>query len=180
MYAYRKNNQWFRTNMSSRFNDVGGFHLLTDEQRAEYDFYRCEVMNEQYDRTTQNRSEEPTSWELDGLVVTATYTIIDKDPMQVQREQIEAKIKQAEEYLKETIQKVVDDFNAKYGVAFESIYNMAIYKDDINYPLHEQCATLVKWQNSMWATARANQQSFIDGSMTYEEFLASLPVVPEV
>ncbi len=180
MYAYRKNSQWYRTNMSSRFGGVGGFHLLTDEARAEHDFYRCEVVGEQYDITTQNRSAEPTSWELNGLVVTATYTIIDKDVEQSQRELIAAKIQEGETYIKNTIKDVVDSFNTKYGVAFDSIYNMAIYKDDEDYPLSTQCSTLIKWQNSMWATARANQASIIAGTITDEEFITTLPLAPEV
>ena len=57
---------------------------------------------------------------------------------------------------------------------------MAIYKDDVDYPLATQCTTLIKWQNSMWVTARANQASVIAGTMTDEEFLASLPVAPVV
>ena len=180
MYAYREDNKWTLCNLSSRFNGVGGFHLLTDEERAKYDFYKCVTVNEQYDPVTQNRSEEPTDWSLNGLVVTATYTLIDKDPAQVKTEIIAKKIKDGEQYIKDTVKGVVDAFNTKYGVTFDSIYNMAIYKDDADYPLHTQCDTLIKWQNSMWATARANQPKVIDGTMTDKEFLDALPVAPAV
>ncbi len=50
---------------------------------------------------------------------------------------------------------------------------MAIYKDDVDYPLSTQCNTLIKWQNSMWVTARTNQESVLAGTMTDAEFLAS-------
>ena len=89
---------------------------------------------------------------------------------------IKAKILEGETYIKTTIEGVVDAFNTKYGVKFDSIYNMAIYKDDMDYPLYSQCSTLIKWQNSMWATARANQASVLDGTITDAEFLALLPV----
>ena len=91
-----------------------------------------------------------------------------------------AKIQEGETYIKTTVNGVVDAFNTKYGVKFDSIYNMAIYKDDINYPLYTQCDTLIKWQNSMWSTARANQASVLAGTMTDAEFLALLPVAPIV
>jgi len=108
--------------------------------------------------------------------VVKTYTITD-----IPAEELTAKkIQQGEQYIKDTVKGVVDDFNAKYGVTFDSIYNMAIYKDDVNYPLHTQCDTLTKWQNSMWATARANQPSVIAGTMTDKEFLAALPIAPVV
>lgn len=90
------------------------------------------------------------------------------------------KITEGETYIKNTIKGVVDAFNVKYGVAFESIYNMAIYQGDVDYPLHTQCATLIKWQNNLWSTARANQESVINGTMTESEFLALLPIAPEV
>ena len=37
-----------------------------------------------------------------------------------------------------------------------------------------------RWQNNMWFTARANQASAIAGTMTDEEFIAALPIAPEV
>ena len=103
------------------------------------------------------------------------------EELQVEQDElIKAKIVEGETYIKTTVKSVVADFNTKYGVAFDSIYNMAIYKDDVDYPLHTQCNTLVKWQNSMWATARANQASVLDGTMTDEEFIAALPIAPVV
>ena len=93
---------------------------------------------------------------------------------------IKAKILEGETYIKTTIEGVVDAFNTKYGVKFDSIYNMAIYKDDMDYPLYSQCSTLIKWQNSMWSTARTNQASVLDGTMTDDELKASLPVAPVV
>ena len=68
----------------------------------------------------------------------------------LEADKIKAKVKEGEQYIKDTVKGVVDAFNIKYGVNFDSIYNMAIYKDDVDYPLHTQCDTLIKWQNSMW------------------------------
>lgn len=97
-----------------------------------------------------------------------------------QEEFASKKILEGENYIKKAVQNVVNSFNTKYGVAFDNIYHMAIYKDDVDYPLHTQCNTLIKWQNSMWVKARANQSAVIDGTMTQEEFIASLPTVPVV
>ena len=108
--------------------------------------------------------------------VEKVYAVIDI-PIE---ELIAQKILEGETYIKTTVKGVVDAFNTKYGVKFDSIYNMAIYKDDMDYPLYSQCSTLIKWQNSMWVTARANQASVLAGTMTDAEFLALLPVAPVV
>ena len=117
-------------------------------------------------------------YEVDAVAKTVTkvYTVVDIP----QTELITKKVQQGEQYIKDIVKGVVDAFNTKYGVTFDSIYNMAIYKDDVDYPLHTQCDTLIKWQNSMWATARANQPKVIDGTMTDKEVLAALPVAPAV
>ena len=117
-----------------------------------------------------------SSYTIQADKVVKTYTITDIPA----EELIAKKIKEGEQYIKDTVKGVVDAFNTKYGVNFDSIYNMAIYKDDVDYPLHTQCDTLIKWQNSMWATARANQPKVIDGTMTDKEFLDTLPVAPAV
>ena len=119
-----------------------------------------------------------SAYAIDELTKTVvkTYSVIDI-PLE---EIIAKKIAEGETYIKTTVKGVVDAFNTKYGVAFDSIYNMAIYKDDIDYPLHTECGLLIKWQNSMWSTSRANQASVLDGTMTDAEFLAALPVAPIV
>ena len=78
-YAYRKDNKWHGpVAMRSRFDGVGGWHTLTDEQRAEHQWYPCVTLNEQYDRKTQRRSEQPISYRLTDGIVTAEYVITDK------------------------------------------------------------------------------------------------------
>ena len=124
-----------------------------------------------YDTTTQTISFEDVVDEA-NKVVDRVYTVVDI-PVE---ELIAKKIEEGETYIKTTVKGVVDAFNTKYSVKFDSIYNMAIYKDDINYPLYAQCDTLIKWQNSMWSTARDNQASVLDGTMTDAEFLDALPV----
>ena len=128
-----------------------------------------------YDINTQTISHIDEVDEV-NKVVNRVYTVIDI-PLE---ELIAKKILEGENYIKTTVKGVVDAFNSKYGVAFDSIYNMAIYKDDVDYPLSTQCNTLIKWQNSMWVTARTNQASVLAGTMTDAEFLALLPVAPVV
>jgi predicted HTH transcriptional regulator len=128
------------------------------------------------DTTTQRVAGSTYTIDEVTKTVVKTYSVIDI-PLE---ELIAKKIVDGETYIKTTVKSVIDAFNTKYGVAFDSIYNMAIYKDDIDYPLATQCATLIKWQNSMWSTARANQASVLAGTMTDAEFLALLPVAPVV
>lgn len=86
MYAYKIDNQWTLGNLTSRFNNIGGFHLLSDEERATHGFYRCIVVNESYDRLRENRTEVPISWGLDEYIVTATYQIAPKPLSQAKEE----------------------------------------------------------------------------------------------
>lgn len=63
-----------------RYNNVGGFHLLTDEQREEQRWFKCQLFNESYNPLTQIRSAKPECvWDEEQHCVIATYTIQDKD-----------------------------------------------------------------------------------------------------
>lgn len=65
--------------MRSRFNNVGAWNLLTDEQRAQYGWYPCDVINEGYDAVRQIRSTFPECvFDPETQRITATYTIVDK------------------------------------------------------------------------------------------------------
>jgi len=62
--------------MMGRYNNIGGFHLLTDEQRQEHGWYKCELYNEQYDDRFQIRTQYPECvYDTERNVVVATYTI---------------------------------------------------------------------------------------------------------
>jgi hypothetical protein len=63
--------------MCSNFNGVGAWHTLTDEERAAYGWYLCEMVNESYNSFRQVRSELP-ALAFDGEKITAAYTITDK------------------------------------------------------------------------------------------------------
>lgn len=63
--------------MRSNYEGVGAWHTLTDSDRAQYGWYRCEVLNESSDPLTQSRSDQP-ELSFDGQTITAAYTVIDK------------------------------------------------------------------------------------------------------
>ena len=58
---------------------IGAWHTLTDEERAEYGWYPCEIINEGYDSLTQTRTELPElSFNESKKLITAKYTITNK------------------------------------------------------------------------------------------------------
>jgi len=75
--------------MCSNFEGVGAWHTLTDEDRAKYGWYPCEVLNESFDAFVQSRSVLP-DLSFDGATITATYTIIDKALETIQGELLAA------------------------------------------------------------------------------------------
>ena len=98
----------------------------------------------------------------------------------LQSDAIAQKIAEGQKYVESTLKEVLENFNKKYGRDFESINGMGTYATDITYSLHTQCDTLIKWKNLFWDTARANQASVLDGTITDAEFLDALPVAPVV
>ena len=93
---------------------------------------------------------------------------------------IKAKILEGETYIEGLLEAEVEKFNTKYYTKFSLINDMASYAIDIAYSLQTQCDTLIKWKNNLWDTARANQASVLAGTMTDDEFKASLPVAPVI
>lgn len=86
--------------MRSRYKDIGGWHTLTDAQRAEHGWYPCTLVNERYDPARQIRSTEPTcEFDAESQRVTATYTIVDKpiETIKYERKQLMAESRYAEE-----------------------------------------------------------------------------------
>ena len=63
--------------MRSNFEGIGGWHTLTDAERAVHGWYLCEVLNESVDSFRLSRSELP-ELAFDGEQITATYTVIEK------------------------------------------------------------------------------------------------------
>ena len=70
--------------MRSRFDNVGGWHLLTDEQRAKHRWYPCDVLNESYDPATQVR--EGPILTFTGARITCVYTVRPKTLDEAQQE----------------------------------------------------------------------------------------------
>ena len=167
MYAYlNENNEFERCNMSSRFKDVGAFHLLTDEQRVQYNFYPCSVVNENYDARTQNRSTNPT-FELKDNIVIATYTIINKAPEQILMDMVT----QAE-------QAVQSHINAKcIELGYDNENSIAKYLVEGN-PFYTQCKAISLWIGAVWVKAHEVQADVLSGTIpmpTVEELIAMLP-----
>lgn len=75
--------------MCSSFEGIGGWHTLTDAERAEHGWYPCDMINEGYDSSRQIRSTEPVLT-FDGERIAATYTIVDKTFESIQGELLNA------------------------------------------------------------------------------------------
>ena len=76
--------------MRSRLNNIGGWHTLTDEQRADHGWYPCDVINEGYDTLRQVRSTFPEcTFDPATKRITATFTIVEKplDTVKVEQKQ---------------------------------------------------------------------------------------------
>ena len=108
--------------------------------------------------------------------VEKVYTVID-----IPIEELQAKkIQEGETHIESLLNAEIVKFNTKYYTKFLLINDMASYAIDTAYSLQVQCDTLIKWKNNLWDTARDNQASVLDGTMTDAEFLAALPVAPIV
>lgn len=84
IYAYKEGSKWNLASLMPKFNGVGGWHTLSDAERAKHKWYPCVEINANYDPISQIKSEPEFSL-LDG-VVTATYTIWDKPDSQIYSE----------------------------------------------------------------------------------------------
>lgn len=84
IYAYRDDGRWTIASLMPRFKGIGGWHTLTDAERAQHGWYPCVEVNANYNPTTQIRS--PAEFVLVDNVVTATYTVWDKPEEQVYAE----------------------------------------------------------------------------------------------
>lgn len=73
--------------MMSRFKDVGGWHALTDEQRAVFDWYPCDVVGGDYDSRRQLQGFPTCTF--DGERITATYIVTDK-PIETIKAELQA------------------------------------------------------------------------------------------
>jgi len=100
IYAYKDDGKWIIASLMPRFRGIGGWHTLTDAERAKHGWYPCVEVNANYNPTTQVRSA-PSFTFADG-VVTAVYTIWDKPESQIFSEAlIETRNNRAEAYAAE-------------------------------------------------------------------------------
>jgi hypothetical protein len=100
IYAYKESGKWVIASLMPRFRGIGGWHTLTDAERAKHGWYPCVEVNANYNPTTQVRSAP--SFTFADNVVTAVYTIWDKPESQILSEAlIEARNNRAEAYAAE-------------------------------------------------------------------------------
>jgi len=100
IYAYKDDGKWTIASLMPRFRGIGGWHTLTDAERAKHGWYPCVEVNGNYNPTTHVRSTP--SFVLSDNVVTANYTIWDKPESQIFNEAlIEARKSRAEAYAAE-------------------------------------------------------------------------------
>jgi hypothetical protein len=100
IYAYKDSGKWTIASLMPRFKGVGGWHKLTDAERAKHGWYPCVEVNANYNPITQIRS--PAEFVLADGIVTATYTIWDKPESQIFNEALtEARRCRAEAYTAE-------------------------------------------------------------------------------
>jgi len=79
MYAYKKNNEFvYPVNLSSKFNGIGGWHLKTDEERAEEEYYRLVTVNEVAEAHQIRSTFADIVLDDETLICTAAYTLTDK------------------------------------------------------------------------------------------------------
>lgn len=75
-FAYKKDNKFiWPVPMCSRFNGVGGWHTLTDEQRATHGWYPIDYTGNLYNPATEDRLF--VSQELVGNVFKVVYVVRD-------------------------------------------------------------------------------------------------------
>lgn len=101
-YAIKQSDGSYKApfNLMGRYNGVGGFHLLTDEEREQYNWFRCELYNESYNELIESRTNEPECvWDDDKHCIIATYTIVPYPLNYV----IETKCDQVDKLLKQKI-----------------------------------------------------------------------------
>ena len=73
--------------MRSKFKGIGGWHVLSDSERAAHGWYPCAVINEGYDSLTQNRSLLPEiSFDSNESIFRVEYTVTEKTVEAVKRE----------------------------------------------------------------------------------------------
>ena len=166
-YAFRDNGRWQITGMRARFNGIGGWHTLTDDERAQHGWFPCIEVNAAFNPTTQIRS--PASFELADGVVTATYTIWNKTP-----EQIAAETKDA---MHAATQAHVDAVAQSQG--YNDGVSLASYVGDPKPQWAAEAEAFVAWRSEVWQAFTDTCDDIANGydAPTIDEFIASLPAM---
>ncbi len=138
IYAYIGERGWTIASLRSRFNDIGGWHTLTDEERAKHGWYPCVEVNAQYNPVTQIRS--PAEFVLENNIVTATYTIWDKPESQIYNEAADEVRSKRNRLISETDWMALNDNTMStdwifYRQALRDITNQEGFPFDIQWPI---------------------------------------------
>lgn len=141
IYAYIGKDGWTIASLMPLFKGVGGWHTLTDAERATHGWYPCVEVNAQHDPVTQIRS--PAEFVLEEGIVTATYTIWDKPSSQVYSEASEVIRTERNRLISETDWMALSDNNitaewAAYRQALRDITNQSGFPHTIEWPTKPQ------------------------------------------
>lgn len=79
-YGYIENNKIVApVAMRSRFKNIGGWHLLSDDERMLHDWYPCIVINSEFNSYTQVRETIPSiKFDEEKKIIKVAYVIVDK------------------------------------------------------------------------------------------------------
>lgn len=142
-YGYIENNSIIApAAMCSRFKGVGAWHLLTDEQRADYGWYPCVVVGEGYDAALQVRSELPECvFDPETKIITATYKSIDKpiETIKVEQKQRITESRYQEEVSGKTLDVVFYDTDRTTQIMLGNAFSLVQFDPEI---------TEVDWKSS--------------------------------
>jgi len=85
IYAYKENGRWIGpVSLMPRFRNIGGWHTLTDEQRAAHEWYPLVIgVGNNYNQRTHLRTEHPVTWTLEDNIVHADYDVWEKPLSQI-------------------------------------------------------------------------------------------------
>ena len=156
-YGYIENNRIIApVAMRSRFKGVGAWHLLTDEQRADYGWYPCAVFGEGYDAALQVRSELPECvFDPVTKIITATYNVVDKpiEAIKVEQKQRITESRYQEEVSGKTIDVVFYDTDRTTQVMLGNAFSLVQFDPEI---------TEVDWKSSDGSWAKVSKTQLLE------------------
>lgn len=138
IYAYKETGRWTIASLMPRFRGIGGWHTLTDADRAKHGWYPCVELNAQYNPVTQIRS--PAEFVLENNIVTATYTLWDKPESQIYNEAADKVRSRRNQLILETDWRFRSDLSPSqewidYCQALRDITNQEGFPFNVQWPI---------------------------------------------